>query len=49
MAVATEQEMRAKAGWRQVIGKAEIPLAIIEALRNGNIGNMDYFNMKNIQ
>lgn len=52
MAVATEQEnvakvqeMRAK-----VVGaEAEIPLAMAEALREGNIGVMDYMNYKNLQ
>ncbi len=42
---AVSQEMRAK-----VIGaEAEIPLAIAEAFRSGNLGIMDYYRMKNIQ
>ncbi|MEW6534008.1 MAG: flotillin-like protein FloA [Candidatus Auribacterota bacterium] len=51
MAIAAEQEnsamiyeMRAKV----VEAEAQIPLAVAEALRAGNIGIMDYYNMKNI-
>ena len=44
-AVALEQEMKAKV----VEAEAEIPLAIAEAFRNGNLGVMDYYNLKNIQ
>ncbi|MCX7726195.1 MAG: flotillin-like protein FloA [Chitinispirillaceae bacterium] len=44
MAIAAEQEMRAKL----VEAEAQIPLAIAEALRNGNIGVMDYYRMRNI-
>ena len=36
--------MRAKV----VEAEAEVPLALAEALRNGNIGVMDYYKMKNI-
>ena len=36
--------MRAKV----VEAEAEIPKAISEALRNGNIGVLDYYNMQNI-
>ncbi|WP_019415870.1 flotillin-like protein FloA [Paenisporosarcina sp. TG20] len=52
MAVATEQEMIAKVQEMRakVVGaEAEIPLAMAEALRSGNIGVMDYMNYKNIQ
>lgn len=52
MAVATEQEMIAKVQEMRakVVGaEAEIPLAMAEALREGNIGVMDYMNYKNIQ
>ena len=52
MAVATEQEMKAKAeeAHANVIqAEAEIPKAISEAFRNGNLGIMDYYRMKNIQ
>ncbi len=44
-AVALEQEMRAKV----VEAEAEIPLAMAEAFRNGNMGIMDYYNLKNVQ
>ena len=52
MAVATEQEMIAKVQEMRakVVGaEAEIPLAMAEALREGNIGVMDYMNYKNVQ
>ena len=51
MAVATEQEMRAKTQDMQakvVEAQAEVPKALAEAFRNGNLGVMDYYNMKNI-
>lgn len=38
------QEMRAQV----VKAEAEVPLAIAEAFRNGNLGIMDYYKMKNI-
>jgi uncharacterized protein YqfA (UPF0365 family) len=44
MAVALEQEMRASV----VEAEAEIPRAIAEAFRSGNIGVMDYYDMKNL-
>lgn len=44
MAVALEQEMRATV----VEAEAEIPRAIAEAFRSGNIGVMDYYDMKNL-
>lgn len=52
MAVAREQEMVAEV--RQMRAKvveaeAEIPLAIAGALKSGNIGVMDYYNMENIK
>lgn len=45
MAVAEEQEMRAKV----VAAEAEVPLAISEAFRSGNIGVMDLYRMQNVQ
>lgn len=45
MAVAQEQEMRAKV----VEAEAEIPRAMAEAFRSGNLGIMDYYRMKNVQ
>ena len=52
MAVATEQEMKAKAQEaraRVIEAEAEVPLAMAEAFRNGNLGIMDYYQMRNIQ
>jgi uncharacterized protein YqfA (UPF0365 family) len=45
MAVAQEQEMRA----RVVEAEAEVPRAMAEAFRQGNLGIMDYYRMKNVQ
>ncbi len=45
MAVALEQEMRA----RVVEAEAEVPRAMAEAFRQGNLGIMDYYKMKNVQ
>lgn len=44
MAVAHEQEMQAKVTEAQ----AEVPLAIAEAFRSGNLGTMDYYKMQNL-
>ncbi|MDR3235373.1 MAG: flotillin-like protein FloA [Prevotellaceae bacterium] len=52
MAVATEQEMKAKAQEARakvIEAEAQIPMAIAEAFRNGNLGIMDYYKMRNIQ
>lgn len=51
MAVAEEQEMKARVEAMRakvVEAEAEVPLAMAEALRSGNIGVMDYMNMQNI-
>ncbi|UFT97818.1 flotillin-like protein FloA [Radiobacillus kanasensis] len=51
MAVAQEQEMVAKVQEMQakvVEAEADVPLALAEALRSGNLGVMDYMNYKNI-
>jgi uncharacterized protein YqfA (UPF0365 family) len=51
MAVAVEQEMKAKAQASRakvIDAEAEIPMAIAEAFRKGNLGIMDYYRMKNI-
>ena len=51
MAVATEQEMVAevrKMKAKVVEAESEVPLALAEALKNGKIGVMDYYNMRNI-
>jgi len=52
MAVATEQENRAKVRENQallVLAEAEVPKAIAQALREGKIGVMDYYRLRNIQ
>lgn len=52
MAVALEQEMKAKVQEmraRVVEAEAQIPLAIAEAFRKGNLGIMDYVRYRNIQ
>lgn len=51
MAVAEEQEMVAKAQEARakvILAEAEIPKAIAEAFRSGNLGIMDYQKYKNI-
>ncbi len=52
MAIAAEQEMKAEAQKMRakvIEAEAEVPLAMAEAFRNGNLGIMDYYKMKNIQ
>lgn len=52
MAVAQEQEMKARVQEmraRVVEAEAEVPIAMAEALRNGNMGVMDYYNLLNVQ
>jgi len=52
MAVAKEQEMLALAQEMRakvIEAEAEIPKAMAEAFRSGNLGIMDYYKMKNIQ
>ncbi len=51
MAIAAEQEMTARVAEMRakvVEAEAEIPLAMAEAFRSGNLGIMDYYKMKNI-
>ncbi|HUH13307.1 MAG TPA: flotillin-like protein FloA [Longimicrobiales bacterium] len=51
MAVASEQEMRAKVEEmraRLVESEAQVPLAMAEAFRAGNLGIMDYMRYRNI-
>ncbi len=51
MAVAQEQEMVARVQEMQayvVEAEAEVPKALAEALRSGNLGVMDYLNYRNI-
>ncbi|MFM1746319.1 MAG: hypothetical protein RLZZ630_2256 [Bacteroidota bacterium] len=52
MAVAYEQEMRAKAQdarAKVIEAEAQVPLAMAEAFRSGNLGVMDYYKMQNLQ
>jgi uncharacterized protein YqfA (UPF0365 family) len=51
MAVAKEQEMQASVQEMRakvVEAEAEVPLAMAQALKEGKLGVMDYYNMKNI-
>jgi uncharacterized protein YqfA (UPF0365 family) len=52
MAIAQEQEMKAKAQEMRakvIEAEAEVPLALAEAFRKGNLGVLDYYKMQNIQ
>ena len=52
MAVAREQEMKASVQEMRakvVEAEAEVPKALSQALREGKLGVMDYYNMQNIQ
>ena len=52
MAIALEQENKAKAQEaraRVIEAEAEVPKAMAEAFRNGNLGIMDYYRMKNME
>jgi uncharacterized protein YqfA (UPF0365 family) len=52
MAVAEEQEMKARVQEMRakvVEAEAEVPLAMSEALKKGNMGVMDYMNLKNVE
>ena len=51
MALAHEQEMRAEVQRMKakvVEAESQVPLAMAEALRSGNIGAMDYYNLRNV-
>lgn len=51
MAVAKEQEMKAYTQEMQakvVESQADVPKALAQALRDGNMGVMDYYNMNNV-
>jgi uncharacterized protein YqfA (UPF0365 family) len=51
MAVAQEQEMKARVHEMRakvIEAEAEVPLAMAQALREGKLGVMDYYNMKNV-
>jgi uncharacterized protein YqfA (UPF0365 family) len=52
MAIALEQENKARAQEARahvIEAEAEVPKAMAEAFRTGNLGIMDYYRMKNIQ
>jgi len=52
MAVATEQEMKAKAQEARakvIEAEVQIPLAMADAFKSGNLGIMDYYKFKNIE
>ena len=52
MAIAQEQEMAARVEEmraRVVEAEAEVPLAMADAFRSGNMGIMDYYRMRNIE
>ncbi len=52
MAVAEEQEMVAKAQEARaqvILAEAEVPKALADAFRSGNLGVMDYYKFQNIQ
>ena len=52
MAVASEQEMRSKAQEARakvIEAEAQLPLAIAEAFRSGNLGIMDYYKLENLK
>ena len=52
IAVAREQEMQAliqENRAKVVLAEAEVPQAISQAFREGNLGIMDYYNLRNVQ
>src|SRR5581483_5149744 len=52
LAVALEQEMRAKVEENRaavVLAEAEVPKAIAQAFRDGRLGVMEYYSLKNLQ
>ncbi|KPK85813.1 MAG: hypothetical protein AMJ81_02665 [Phycisphaerae bacterium SM23_33] len=52
MAMAREQEMQAMVRENRakvVLAEAEVPKAIAESFRSGNLGIMDYYRLRNIQ
>jgi uncharacterized protein YqfA (UPF0365 family) len=51
MAVAQEQEFQAEVQKNRalvVLAEADVPKAMAEAFRSGNLGIMDYYRMKNV-
>lgn len=52
MAIAREQEMKAlaqEARAKVIEAEKELPMAMAEAFRSGNLGVMDYYKLKNIE
>lgn len=52
LALALEQEMKAKVQENRalvVLAEAEVPRAMADAFRKGNLGIMDYYKMRNVQ
>ena len=52
MAVAREQEMQALVAENRakvVLAEAEVPKAVAQAFREGNLGIMDYYSLRNVQ
>jgi uncharacterized protein YqfA (UPF0365 family) len=52
LAVAREQEMKAQVEENRskvVLAEAEVPLAIAQAFRDGRLGIMEYYNLRNLQ
>jgi len=52
MAVASEQEMRSKAQEARakvIEAEAQLPLAMADAFRSGNLGIMDYYKIQNLK
>ena len=52
MAIAAEQEMRARTQEMKaklVSAESEVPLAISQAFKDGNLGVMDYYRIQNIK
>jgi uncharacterized protein YqfA (UPF0365 family) len=52
MAVAREQEMKAEVVANRakvVLAEAQVPIAMADAFRAGNLGVMDYLRLRNIE
>lgn len=52
MAVAKEQEMKAEVQQKRALvieSEAQVPLAIAEALKDGNLGVLDYYKLNNVK
>lgn len=52
MAIAQEQEMKAavqEMRAKVIEAEAQVPVAIADAFRNGKLGVMDYYNIRNVQ